>query len=125
MKKNFILIIAIASSAMVNAQLANTSWKGKFYIPDANEMVLQFKTDTLLLKYPDGSMLESMSYKINNDTLSIRKIEGPSECSYSENATYKIETKDEKLFIKALNDSCSARADVWSSEGLEKVEPGD
>jgi len=122
MKKTLILIITIALSASVKAQLANTSWKGNFSIPDRTEMILQFKTDTLFLNYSYGGTLETMSYKINNDTLSLRKLNGQSDCGYSE-ATYKIEIKDKKLTLSALGDDCVVRVDSWPSEGLEKIEP--
>ncbi|MEO6843532.1 MAG: hypothetical protein ABI184_00085 [Ginsengibacter sp.] len=124
MQKILILIIVISSSRCVSAQLANTSWKGNFNIPDPTEMILKFKTDTLLLNYPYGSAIETMSYKINNDTLSIQKLAGQSQCSYSKDATYIIKIKDKKLFISPLSDDCYDRVNSWSSKGLEKIESG-
>ena len=122
MKKILILIIVIALSASVKAQLANTSWKGNFSVPDPAEMVLQFKTDTVLLNYPYGTTLETMSYKINNDTLTLRKMSGQSDCGYSKDAVYKIEIKNKKLTLSAISDDCVVRVDAWPSEGLEKIE---
>lgn len=124
MKKLLILFLAIISSAGVAAQVTNTSWKGIFNIPDPTEMILQFKADTLLLNYPSGSTLEEMSYKINNDTLSIQKLEGQSDCNTSEDAIYKIVMKNKRLFISPLSDNCFSRLNAWSSKGLEKIEPG-
>ena len=121
-RKKIILTIAIGLSVFVKAQVANIFWKGNFNIPDLKVMLLRFKTDTLLLNYTDGSTLETMSYKINNDTLSLRKLNGQSDCGYSE-ATYKIEIKDKKLTLSALGDNCVVRVDAWPSEGLEKIEP--
>ena len=70
-RKKIILTIAIGLSVFVKARVANTFWKGNFNIPDLKGMVLRFKTDTLLLNYTDGPTLETMSYKIHNDTLSL------------------------------------------------------
>lgn len=122
MKRIICLIIAIASVSLVKAQFANTSWKGSFDIPDLTEMVLQFKSDSLLLNYPDGSTFETMKFKINNDTLSILKLDGQSSCSYSDTATYKIWVKDKKLFISSLTDDCPDRISAWPPGGLEKIE---
>ncbi len=94
MKNILVLMIAMASCFPIKAQLANTSWKRKFNLPDPGEMILQFKADTLLLNDTNGSTFESMSYKISNDTLSILKLSGESDCSYSEYATYLVEIKE-------------------------------
>ena len=123
-KKILIIIIVIVSSTLAKAQLANTSWKGKFYIPDPTEMILQFKADTVLLNFSYGSTLESMTYKISNDTLTIRKLDGQSDCSVTDEATYKIEIKDKKLSVKPLSDNCINRANAWPTEALEQVESG-
>ena len=121
MKKIMTLFFAIALSGAANAQFANTSWKGQFNIPDATDMILQFKTDTLQLTYPDNTPLETMSYKISNDTLTVRKLDGQSECSYDQYATYKIFMKDKKLFIAPINDDCSIRLGACPSDGMEKM----
>ena len=122
-RKKIILTIAIGLSVFVKAQVANIFWKGNFNIPDLKVMLLRFKTDTLLLNYTDGSTLETMSYKIHNDTLSLCNLEGESECNYAGNATYKIAIKDKKLTFSALTEDCSVRVAAWPSEGLEKIEP--
>ncbi len=125
MKKIVILIFAIALSDPGTAQFSNTSWKGQFNIPDPTEMILQFKTDTLELNYPDKTSIETMSYKISNDTLRVRKLDGQSECSSSQDATYKITLKDSKLFIIVLGDDCPERMAAWPADGMEKIEPID
>lgn len=122
MRKTLILITVIALSFSVKAQLANTSWIGNFNIPEPAKMILQFKTDTLSLNYPDGTALEIMNYKINNDTLSLRKLDGESDCESSKEALYKIEIKDKKLNLSMLSDDCSSRISAWPSGGLEKME---
>lgn len=122
MKKILCIIISIAFLNSAKAQFANTSWKGDFYIPDPTEMVLQFRSDSLLLSYPGGSTFETMSFKINNDTMSILKLDGQSSCSYSDTAMYKIWIKDKKLFVSPLTDYCQDRISAWPSDGLKKIE---
>jgi len=121
-KKIVSILILIASVSIAKAQFANTSWKGNFNLPDSTQMILQFKTDSLLLNYPDGSAFETMSFKISNDTISILKLNGQSPCSYSDTATYKIGLKDKKLFVSSLNDDCPERVSAWPADGLERVE---
>jgi hypothetical protein len=122
MKKFLCLFISIATVSLVKAQFANTSWKGSFNIPDPTEMVLQFKSDSLLLNYPGGSNLETMSYKINNDSMFILKLNGQSPCSYSDTAIYKVKVEDKKLFITSLTDGCPDRVSAWPQDGLERIE---
>lgn len=122
MKKTLILTLAIGFSSFAKAQLANTSWKGNFNVPDPTEMILQFKADSVLLDYTYGVTLETMSYSINNDTLFLRKLDGRSDCSYSDNASYKFGIKDKKLVLSLINDGCATRADAWPSDGLEIIE---
>lgn len=85
-------------------------------------MILQFKTDIVFLNFPDKTNLETMSYKISNDTMSIVKIDGQSPCNYTNKATYKILFKNEKIYISALSDDCPQRAAAWPSDGLLKID---
>ena len=103
------------------AQLANTSWTGTFNIPDPSEMIVEFKTDTVNVIFKDRTFLESMKYQVNGDTLLLTKIDGESPCSFTETATYKMETKDNKLFISALKDLCPERVSAWPANGLQKM----
>jgi len=125
MKKIMIFYFAIALPGMVRAQLTNTSWKGQFNIPEPTQMILQFKTDTLCLNYLDNTPIETMGYKISNDTLTLHKLYGQSQCSYTKDATYKIFLKDSKLFITPINDDCSLRLDAWPSGGMVEIGSSD
>lgn len=102
--------------SLVKGELANTIWKGQFNIPNSRMMFLKFKTDTVELKYPDNTPIETMKYKISNDTLTIRKLSGATSCSYTEDATYKIMIKDKKLVLTLLNDDCHDRRTVWPTD---------
>jgi hypothetical protein len=77
MKKVLSLVLVLLAIGSLKAQYANTSWKGTYYIPDATDMILQFKQDTLLLNYfEDGSNAEMMKYEMKGDTLIMTKISG-------------------------------------------------
>lgn len=122
MKKILFSIAALVFAQISFAQLANTSWSGNFNIPDQTPMVVEFKSDSLIVSFTDKTVLESMKYKINNDTLSIVKLEGQSPCSLTSTATYKVTMKDKKLFIALLDDDCFERSSAWPTDGLEKID---
>lgn len=122
MKKILFSITALIFAQIASAQIANTAWSGNFNIPDPTQMVLQFKSDTLVLSFPNNTVLESMTYKINNDTLSVVKIEGQSPCDNTTAGTYKIVMKEKKLFLTVLKDDCPERASAWPTEGMQKID---
>jgi hypothetical protein len=116
----FVAIITFLSNHMF-AQIVNTSWKGFFQVPDSMELVLQFKTDTLMVNTPDSETVEMMQYKVQNDTLSLVKITGQSDCMDNSTALCKFEIKADTLFITTLKDDCSQRASAWPLGGLVRM----
>lgn len=122
MKKTIFSLVSLIFAQIAFAQITNTSWSGTFNIPDPAQMVLQFKSDTLLLGFSNNNVLESMTYKISNDTLSIIKIDGQSPCDFTTPATYKLTMKEKKLFITALNDDCAERVSAWPQDGLIRID---
>jgi hypothetical protein len=85
-------------------------------------MILQFKVDTLLLIDPQNNEpIEMMNYKVSGDTVTISKITGVSDCNDG-NGIYKMEIKENKLFVSLLNDACYSRSASTPDEALEKIE---
>lgn len=103
------------------SQLADTKWKNSMNVPDPVECILHFKKDTLIVMVAaDPSMVvETMTYKLKNDTLTIIKLSGTSPCTEAA-GVYKCVLKDEKLFITPLNDDCVERANAFTPEGWIK-----
>ena len=122
MKKIFVICFCLLFALTTKAQLENTSWEATFYIPDAMPMVLQFKADTMFLKVAETrDDFEVMHYTVKNDTLSYTKISGNSDCGPDQKALYKIEIKDDLLFLTVINDECEGRANATPSEGFKKI----
>lgn len=118
------LLLIIGSLLITNAksQIKNTSWRGIYNVPEPTPMILQFKTDTLLLIDQSGANVETMNYTIKNDTLSISMIEGASSCPNNITGVYKIEIKEEdKLFISVINDNCDNRVNSLPNEPLTLI----
>jgi hypothetical protein len=118
MKKNitftFVLILLVSA---VNAQLTDTKWKNLMNIPDPTESIMHFKKDTVLLSIAvDGTLVETMIYTINKDTLRLTKISGMSPCGDNVIGLYRIEIKDDKLTIIPISDDCSDRANAFKPE---------
>jgi cell wall-associated protease len=124
MKKTFKTILLTAFifvlSTHAKAQLAGTHWQATINIPMPVKAMFDFKADTLFLiqvNFPDSGMLhETMKYKFENDTLSLQKISGDSPCDNSSVGKYKVEFKDEKMFLILIEDACDGRANAWPSD---------
>ncbi len=124
MKKTFKTILSavfvFVLSINAKAQLAGTQWQATINIPMPVKAMFDFKADTLFLiqvNSPDSGMVhEIMKYKFENDTLSLQKISGDSPCDNSSVGKYKVEFKDEKMFLILIEDACDARANAWPSD---------
>ena len=120
-KSGFLLLLLFIAGFSASAQLEDTKWRNTVNIPDPVECMFHFKKDTVnLYVVADGSLIESMTYKISKDTLKLTKVSGMSPCSEVV-GLYKMERKDDKLFITAINDECSERSsafrpDAWIKE---------
>jgi hypothetical protein len=108
----FTLLVSIA-----NAQLTDTKWKNFMNIPESIESFMHFKKDTvLLIVAADGTLVESMIYTLNKDTLRLTKISGMSPCGDNITGLYRIEMKDDKLTITPISDDCAERANAFKPE---------
>jgi hypothetical protein len=122
MKKNIVfsfLFILFVSAA--TAQLADTKWKNFMNIPEPTESFMHFKKDTVLLSVAaDGTLVETMTYTINKDTLRLTKISGMSPCGDNVIGLYRIEIKEGKLTIIPISDDCADRANAFKPEAWIK-----
>lgn len=121
MRKITLICFLLLAGIITKAQYANTSWKGTYYIPDSTQMVLQFKQDTLLLNYTDGSNAETMHYEMHGDTLTMMKISGISPCEDIK-GIYKLSVNDNKLTFQLIDDPCDPRAAAMPAHYLTKME---
>ena len=114
-------LLAVLLASGVFAQLTDTKWKSTMNIPDPMETFLQFKKDTVLLSVvADGTLVETMTYSISNDTLRLTKISGMSPCSDNIIGLYRFELKEDKLTITPISDDCSERSNAFKPEAWIK-----
>ncbi len=111
----------------LSAQLENTVWKGIFLVPDAHELVMNFKKDTVTLQFAfkynlgdlsDKNLLEKMTYKVDKDKLTLQKVSGGSPCDNRTVGIYRFAVKDEKLLITLVSDDCIQRSSAFPAEAL-------
>ena len=116
MKKISFLVLLSVSVLSVSAQLQDTKWRNTMYIPDAVVIIFDFKKDTVSIHIAaNGSLVETMTYTVSKDTLRLTKVSGTSPCSGGVTGDYKIELKEEKLYISPINDPCSDRSNAFIS----------
>ncbi|ANI89258.1 hypothetical protein A9P82_08115 [Arachidicoccus ginsenosidimutans] len=114
MKTLIMLLIMLCAAFSLSAQqtdslnLANTKWSGTVYAGQDIDASFSFTKDTLSLLDESGEMIEQMTYKLNADTLMLKKIQGGSPCG-NEAGVYKIIIKDNKLSFIMIQDECGAR----------------
>ncbi|PUZ24348.1 hypothetical protein GA0116948_10760 [Chitinophaga costaii] len=114
----FFLVIGNSLPFIAKAQLAATRWTASVNIPDPTPCYLQFDKDTLRL-FPvstPGNALESMSYQLHNDTITLVKLDGQSPCSVGNAAHYKTIISEKELKFLQLDDACDVRIQVLSNQ---------
>jgi hypothetical protein len=110
------------ASAQISA-LANTTWVGTAYVPVELQVKLAFGIDTLKLVMADNNLvLETMTYRLSNDTLFIKKLSGNSPCETDQEGVYKVAVKEKLFTIIPINDACADRSAAFSSKGYLKID---
>lgn len=110
------------ATAQISA-LANTTWLGTAYVPTELQVKFAFGVDTLKLVMADNNLvLETMSYRLSNDTLFIKKLSGNSPCEDDQEGVYKVAVKEKLFTIVAINDPCAERSVAFSPKGYLKID---
>ena len=111
MKKTFATVIIICICCTAKAQLANTTWTGTVLAGGDNLNVLwKLASDTsFFYNNDDSSLLDVSIFKVQDSTISIRKVSGLSNCGEDE-AVYTFILKDNNLNLYLTKDDCSDRS---------------
>lgn len=121
--KLLVLMVLFSGWASVSqSQIRNTSWRGFYNLPDPVDAVLSFTNDTASLSTAQGDLLETMVFRIQNDTLFFKKVSGQSSCDMTTEGVYMIHFKENKLILLPISDNCDIRRYAFPSEGLTKTE---
>ena len=112
------VLLFLSWKVPANNPLQNTQWAGEVNILDPSDGIFVFTADTTTL-YVGGSVIETMLYKVNDDTLRLIKASGMSQCSTSDTGYYKFNIKDSTLTIAPLKDNCTDRSSAFTAEGYK------
>jgi len=128
MKKTLLLAgIACCSLFTATAQLENTKWKGTIILPSKSGgispfgVTWDFEKDTARLIYDNGMMPEVMVYRVDKDTVTLKKVSGSVPCDTTAIATCSYQIKNDQLFINSVRDPCKARGAVDTSQPFDRV----
>jgi hypothetical protein len=95
----------------MKAQLANTKWKGTFQFDRPTDVVLEFKKDTVTaFMADDNSMLETMTYTVNDTSFTIQRVWGQSNCNNDSKGQYHFSIKEGVMYVKIISDDCDGRS---------------
>ena len=111
MKKIIFILLATFILKPAFAQLKNTRWEGAVKGDNPRNAILDFKKDTLILyAASNNEIVETMTYTINGNAFTVKKIEGQSDCDNTTPGKYGFEIKGDKMLIKLINDPCNDRS---------------
>jgi len=122
MKLLIITLILWGGSTVAHAQLANTKWSGSMAVPELTEVTLEFKKDTVNVALTNsGDVIETATYSINGNIITLKKISGGSPCEIGSVSTLRYVLKENELTISVENDPCGPRAKAWPDEPFKKT----
>lgn len=105
------IFLLLLISPNIKGQLKNTIWLGELRMPFPMECFYSFQKDTARLSMIETNEdFEVMLYHTKSDTLFLSKLYGISPCPIETIGAYLFRIKDEKLYLKPLDDNCMERA---------------
>ena len=110
MKIVFIIaLIFFGQDLFAQNSISNTKWKGHIEVPQALDIILEFRYDSLFVTSAEGLELGVMFFSQTKDTLKIRKLSSQGPCNTTTEGIY-ILTIDDKLVLYPISDNCKQRA---------------
>lgn len=123
MKTVIFLFLVSFTSVTAHAQLNNTHWKGTLHSNNNIDVVFNYGKDTLTVtNSADNSTIETMTYTIADGIISIKKIDGMSDCDKTVTGKYKFQIKDDLLYVTLLSDECKNRSENLENSKWTKSE---
>lgn len=110
MKKYFITVCVLLITVAANAQLTKTTWKGAIKGDAAQAAILKFGKDSVALNNTNGSLIELMAYTYKAGILTLKKINGQSDCDNVIVGKYKITLQGNNFTATVADDKCGDRS---------------
>jgi len=122
MKKSILLVFGTMTLSLGFAQLKSTKWQGAIKGDNPRSALLDFKRDTLVLYSGTGTeKIETMIYEIKGQVLTLRKIDGQSDCDNATPGIYQFVIKGDKIVFKLGNDPCYDRSSALDATEWTRV----
>ena len=121
MKKIILFLFIVTAGIGANAQLSKTKWSGTLMLDQPVNITLDFAKDTLVAITPDGGTLETMTFTVKANVLSITKAFGQSDCGTDVTGKYKFDIKADSMEFTLVEDICYNRAGVLDKTKWTKV----
>jgi hypothetical protein len=107
---------------VIHAQIANSKWKGTLKMDTITPVIWHFGKDTVrVIQISDSSLVETMTYKTEHGYLYLTKITGVSSCDTKVVGKYKIEIRNDNLYITLAEDACEDRSSAINSDPYQRV----
>ena len=122
MKKIIFIFLVSIVSITVHAQLKNTKWKGTIHSDTNIDAVFDYGNDSLkVTNTADNSNVETMTYTVKDNELTLQKVYGQSDCDATGTGKYKFEIKDDVLILTLVSDACNDRSSALNNSKWAKV----
>ena len=117
----FCLLLLTLATGSIKAQLANTKWKGVLKLDDPLHVSFNFGKDTLVvIALDDNSIVETMTYRLKDSALTLKKVSGQSDCETASIGKYKYQLKEKSIVLTVVEDACNDRAPYLDNLQLTK-----
>jgi hypothetical protein len=122
MKKTFCIFLFVLLGSTSFAQNAinpfkNTQWKGTVNVPDPTGAIIAFEEAKVMFKAMENdSPIEELSYTVEGNILTMKKIAGSSPCTENQVAKLSFEIVKDTLILKVISDDCTVRGAAFTDE---------
>ena len=114
MKKMLFILVFSLAIAGVKAQLAGTKWKMILNMGNGDtETTCAFSKDSLVVTVTgSGDHVETLSYTLKDNVLTIQKAYGQSDCDTNAIGKYKVDITSTDMAFALVSDDCTGRGEV-------------
>lgn len=132
MKKILLFVYTLFFHLTTSAQLAGTKWVGTIKGDNPRKVYFNFNDGGFSVNtVSDSSMVEMMVYSVEGNLLTVKKVDGQSDCDNGSTGIYTFRTTKDSLFIKLKEDACTDRSSAldafagvkWKKHPEVKVDP--
>jgi hypothetical protein len=118
-----IAIPMVVALPVLSQTISSSKWKGTLLIPDAVDVNLTFKKDTLYITNQNNQEVGTIFFTQRNDTIMIRKVSGPSPCPEQAEGLYKIDWMENgnKFRLYGIADECEGRIGVFTINTFQRI----